>query len=202
MIVPGTLRERLMEADDQAERRGQVWSTLRRIAAELDRLGIPYAVVGGIALQHHGLQRSTQDLDLLVDAGDLPRVHAGLIGRGYHKKSPDSRHLRDDVTRIRIEFLVSGEYPGDGRPKPVAFPDPRRVAERSPDGLWFVNLPALIEMKLASAKTAPQRIRDRADVLELIHLSGLPASFADRLDPYVQPDFRELAALPPPREDD
>jgi len=29
---------------------------------------------------------------------------------------------------VRIEFLVSGQYPGDGKPKPVAFPDPADVA--------------------------------------------------------------------------
>lgn len=191
-----------MEADEQTQRRGQVWSTLRRIAAELDRLNIPYIVAGGIALQHHGLQRSTQDLDLIVHPADLPQIHARLVGHGYHQKTPGSRHLRDDVTRIRIEFLVSGEYPGDGQPKPVVFPEPQSAAERSEDGFYFINLPALIELKLASAKTAPHRIKDRADVLELIHLLALPADFADRLNPYVQPDFRALAGLPPPREPD
>jgi hypothetical protein len=55
---------------------------------------------------------------------------------------------------------------------------------------------------MASAKSAAHRIKDRADVLELIHLLSLPVAFADRLDPYVQQEFRDLAALPPPSERD
>jgi hypothetical protein len=180
-----------------------VWDTLRRIADALDDLGIPYAVVGVIALQQYGLQRSTQDVDLLVgSSSELDRIHDNLVGKGYIRKSPTSRHLRDDVTRVRIAFLVSGEYPGDGQPKPVRFQPPTQVSQPSDDGLSFVRLETLIEMKLASAKSAPHRIKDRADVLELIHLLSLPASFADRLDSYVQADFRDLAALPPPSAPD
>ncbi len=204
MVLMGSrLQEALMEADRQTEREGYVWQTLRRVATELDRLRIPYAVVGGIALQHHGLQRSTQDVDLLVTSvADLDRVHAALVGRGYVRKLPESRHLRDDVTRVRVEFLIAGEYPGDGKPKSVSFPEPVSVAETSADGIAFVNLRTLIELKLASARSAPHRIKDRADVLELIHLLSLPAEFADQLDAYIRQDFRDLAALPPPSERD
>jgi hypothetical protein len=191
-----------MEADRQTGREGYVWDTLRRITGELDRLGITYAVAGGIALQHFGLQRSTQDVDLLVGPDALAQLHHRLIGRGYVRKAPESRHLRDEVTRIRIEFLVAGEYPGDGKPKPVRFPLPQDVCEVSDDGIRFVNLQTLIELKLASAKSAAHRIKDRADVLELIHLLGLAMDFAQQLDPYVREDFRELAALPPPSEHD
>jgi hypothetical protein len=197
------LQDALMEADRQTEQKGFVWDTLRRVATELDRLKIPYAVLGGIALQHFGVQRSTQDVDLLISsAADLKRIHAALIDHGYKLKGPGSKHLRDDITRVRIEFLVAGDYPGDGKPKSVQFPAPSTVAESDEQGLLFVNLKTLIELKLASAKSAAHRIKDRADVLELIHFLGLDADFADRLDPYVQTEFRALAALPPPHEPD
>jgi hypothetical protein len=145
-----------MEADRQMLREGLVWRSLRQIAARLEALGIPYAVVGGIALQHHGLQRSTQDIDLLIgSAADLERAHAELVGRGYVKNGQTSRHLRDEITRVRIEFLISGEDPGDGRPKPVRFPRPGDVAERSAEGIAFVNLETLIELKLATPSPPP-----------------------------------------------
>jgi hypothetical protein len=79
---------------------------------------------------------------------------------------------------------------------------PQNVCEVSDDGIRFVNLQTLIELKLASAKSAAHCIKDRADVLELIHLLGLATDFAEQLDPYVREDFRELAALPPPSEHD
>jgi len=196
-----SLQESLLEADRQLEHKGRVWQTLQRVASELDRLALPYAVVGGIALQHFGVERSTQDVDVLIGSEhDLQELHKRLIGHGFAVKSPGSRHLRDDVTRVRVEFLLAAEYPGDGKPKSVTFPKPAGVAERSDEGIYFVNLKTLIELKLASARSAPHRIKDRADVLELIHLLGLRADFANRLDEYVQQDFRDLAALPPPSE--
>lgn len=201
--MASSLRESLLEADRQQEHEGRVWQTLRRIVGELEQLGLPYAVVGGIALQHFGSERSTQDVDVLIGSEqDLQKLHDRLVGHGYRKKSPDSRHLRDEVTRVRVEFLMAGEYPGDGKPKSVRFPAPSAVAERSDEGILFVNLKTLIELKLASARSAPHRIKDRADVLELIHLLGLSADFAAQLDPYVQQDFRDLAAMPPPSERD
>jgi hypothetical protein len=50
----------------------------------------------------------------------------------------------------------------------------------------------LIELKLASGMTAPHRLRDLADVLELIRARPLPESFAEALDPYVRDRFLEL----------
>lgn len=196
------LDEAIMEADDQVARKGLVWDTLRRVADELQRLNIPYAVVDGVALQHFGIQRSTQDVDLVVTSNDLDAIHARLIGHGYSRKSPGSKHLRDDVTRVRVEFLVTGEFPGDGQPKPVAFPDPAALPLETDQNISFVDLRTLIELKLASAITAAHRIKDRADVLELIHVHALPASYGDILDPYVRTEFKVLAVLPPPSERD
>lgn len=192
-----------MEADEQRRHEGNVWQTLRRIAAELDRLQIEYAVVGGLALQSYGFERSTQDVDLLLDsADDLSKLHASVVGRGYQRKSPTSRHLRDEISRVRVEFLIAGEFPGDGLPKPVRFPRPHDASARSDDGVRVIDLRSLIEMKLASAKSAAHRIKDRSDVLELIHLLKLPADYATNLDPYVSDEFRALAVLPPPFERD
>lgn len=192
----------IMEADDQVERRGLVWDTLRRVALQLQRLNVSYAVVGGVALQHFGIQRSTQDVDILVTSQDLNAIHTGLIGHGYTRKSPTSKHLRDNVTRVRIKFLETGEFPGDGKPKSVSFPDPKNLPLESDQNIPFVDLRTLIELKLASAISAAHRIKDRADVLDLIHACNLPASFADRLDAYVRDEFKTLAALLPPSDDD
>ncbi len=40
--------------------------------------------------------------------------------------------------------------------------------------------------------TGPGRVRDLADVQELIRVLALPADFAAQLDPFVRPTFREL----------
>lgn len=106
------------------------------------------------------------------------------------------------MTRVRVAFLTTGDFPGDGQPKPVSFPNPSDLPLESDQGILFVDLRSLIELRLASAVSAAHRIKDRADVLELIPALGLPASFANKLDPYVRSEFQTLAALPPTSEPD
>ena len=57
-----------------------------------------------------------------------------------------------------------------------------------------MTLPRLIELKLASGMTAPDRLRDLADVLELIRVERLDETFADQLDASVREKFEELRA--------
>jgi hypothetical protein len=49
-----------------------------------------------------------------------------------------------------------------------------------------------VELKLASGMTSPRRLKDLADVLELIKLLALPADFADQLDPFVRDKYGEF----------
>jgi hypothetical protein len=51
---------------------------------------------------------------------------------------------------------------------------------------------SLIELKLASGMTSPDRIKDIADAQELIKILGLGRGFAESLDPYVRQRFLEL----------
>ncbi|MBA3356548.1 MAG: hypothetical protein H0U18_11575 [Pyrinomonadaceae bacterium] len=50
----------------------------------------------------------------------------------------------------------------------------------------------LIDLKLASGMSAPHRLKDLADVQELIKIRQLQPEFAEQLDPYVRGKFFEL----------
>ncbi len=181
----------LSEGSRHFEEESAVFQALHNIASRLKGLGIPYAVVGGMALFRHGLRRFTEDVDLLVTRSNLKVIHEKLEGLGYLPPFTNSKHLRDTQFGVKIEFLTTGDYPGDGKPKPVSFPDPQQVSFES-DGISYITLPKLVELKLASGMTNPGRLKDLADVLELIKIRNLPAEFADQLDSFVQGKFREL----------
>jgi len=170
---------------------GEVQDALRRITSRLNTLGIDYAVVGGMALFIHGLRRFTEDVDILVTPDGLRLIHEALEGSGYRPPFPNSKNLRDTENGVRIEFLVAGEFPGDGKPKPVSFPNPNRVAMEH-EGIKLVTLRTLIELKLASGMTSLDRLKDLADVQELIKLLTLSEDFADHLDPYVREQYHTL----------
>jgi hypothetical protein len=87
--------------------------------------------------------------------------------------------------------VTTGEYPGDGKPKPVSMPEPLKASVEI-DGVKFVTLEKLIELKLASGISAADRLKDLADVQELIKIRKLDAGFAAKLDPYVRTKYLEL----------
>jgi len=181
------LREGSMHFDEKSA----VYDALRQVVARLSELHVPFAVVGGMALFQHGLRRFTEGVDLLVTREALEQVHQALDGRGYVPAFRGSKQLRDTAAGVRIEFLVLGQFPGDGKPKPVAFPDPAgRTIEIN--GIPVLRLPDLIELKLASGMTNPGRLKDLSDVQELIRVLQLPADFVEQLNPYVRDEYRRL----------
>jgi hypothetical protein len=181
----------LSEGSRHFEEDSAVFKALHNITSRLKALHIPYAVVGGMALFRHGLRRFTEDVDILVTRDDLKVIHEKLEGLGYLPPFPHSKHLRDTQVGVKIEFLTTGDYPGDGKPKPVSFPDPRDVSIDA-EGISYISLPKLVELKLASGMTNPGRLKDLADVQELIKTLDLPVAFADQLNSFVQAKFREL----------
>src|SRR4051812_20245237 len=114
----------IKEGSMHFEKGSAVHKTLERIARRLDELNIPYAIAGGMALFFHGVRRFTEDVDILVTPEGLRAIHGRLEGLGYVSPFAGSKDLRDVEYGVRIDFLVTGDYPGDGKPKPVAFPDP------------------------------------------------------------------------------
>ena len=171
---------------------GPVHETLRSLANRLDDEKIDYVLIGGMALVAHGYRRFTEDIDILMTPEDVDRFRELCLGRGYLPAfSGATKSFKDTTTGVRIEILESGEYPGDGKPKPVAFPSPAAVGfER--EGLKIIRLEPLIELKLASGLSASHRLKDLADVQDLIRLLGLPMELGDSLDASVRDEYRRL----------
>ena len=168
-----------------------VHKALERLVRELDEHDIPYAIVGAMALNEFGYQRTTADVDVLLTPDGLASFKAHVLGRGYVEKFPGSRGLRDTEHGVEIDVVLTGEFPGDGKPKPVAFPDPAVAAQRGVR-IALLPLPSLVELKLASGMTAPHRLKDLADVQELIRILHLPRNFVQSLHVFVQNTFLEL----------
>ena len=189
------IEQRFEAALENAERffmkEGKVHQAALALAQRLDGAGIPYAIAGAMALGAHGYERMTSDVDVLLTREGLARFKAAFLGRGYVEKFAGSKGLRDTENGVTIDILIAGDFPGDGQPKPVAFPDP---AEAAVAGSRFriLGLPTLVELKLASGMTAPHRLKDLADVLELVRTTKLSAEFALQLDPYVREQYVEL----------
>jgi hypothetical protein len=168
-----------------------VQRALEKVTRLLAEDGIPYAIIGAMALNAYGYRRVTVDVDLLLTPEGLEAFKARHLGLGYVQKFPGSKGFRDIENGVPIDVVLAGEYPGDGLPKPVVFPDPASAAVQG-GRIALLPLPRLIELKLASGMTAPHRLKDLADVIEIIRILRLPAGLAEELDPYVREKYREL----------
>lgn len=187
-----SLVDRYAEVSRYFMRQGSLNTALAKLAQDLREHDIDYMVIGALALFEHGYARLTEDIDLVLTPEGLEVFHRELIGLGYLPAFRGARkRLRSTVEDIAIDVIITGEYPGDGKPKPVSIPDPA-TASIEIEGVRFVNLEKLIELKLASGMTAPHRLKDLADVQEMIKVRNLQSDFAEKLDPYVRSKFLEL----------
>lgn len=172
------------------ERRDQA---VRNLARRLDEGGVPYAIAGAMAMEAHGHRRPTTDVDVLLTQAGMVEFKRRCLGHGYAERFAGSHRLRDTELEVSIAISITGEFPGDGRHKAVAFPDPAQVAVRASAGaVAMLPLASLIELKLAAGMTAPARSMDLADVVALVRAGKLGRDYGAAFNPWVKTKFDEL----------
>ena len=98
------------EADGGARTRSPTQTDLARVARSLNAHGVRYAIIGGIAVIHHGFARATQDLDLLVDpsAANVAAIRRALafLEDGAVLDVADDDVQRYQVVRVMDEICI------------------------------------------------------------------------------------------------
>jgi hypothetical protein len=167
---------------------------LYRLTAILEADNLPYAIIGAFALNEYGHRRVTVDVDLVMRDEHLREFKRRHLGKGYEERVPGTGKLFDTEHGVNIDVLSTGRFPGDDKPKPIAFPDPATVALRG-ERFALLPMPRYIELKLASGMVAPHRGKDLVDVQELIKSAGLAPDVSDELHPWVRDKYLELWRL-------
>jgi hypothetical protein len=181
----GAFDERLKEIDMFFQENDRIHQTMRRVAERLEQNGIRYAIVGGMAVNAHRHQRTTRDVDFLLTSEGLASFLRLFVTQDFDAVAGHPRRFVDRATGVTFDILVTGLFPGSGKPGPIAYPDPARVSEVI-DERHVLNLATLIELKLAAG-----RYKDFGDVVELIRVHDLDERFGDALHPSVRGDFIE-----------
>jgi hypothetical protein len=181
----GSLAELYAEAGRYFIGQGFLNDALEQLGADLRRHDIDYVVIGAVALFAHGYRRFTNNIDIVLTDEGLGRFITPMSGRAtqtlgnYDPDITSNKRVHSFPHGVNIRVRTSGEYPGDGNPKPVSMPEPA-AATVEINGIKFVTLESLVELKLASGMTAPDRLKDLADVQELIKFRNLQKAFAER----------------------
>jgi hypothetical protein len=175
----------IKDVDMFFQKNDPVHKTLRRTIKNLEKAKIPYALMGGMAVNLHGYRRTTNDVDILLTAEGLAEFQKRFVPKDYEATPRRPRRFTDRKNQVIVDFLVTGLYPGSGQPGPIAFPDPSAV-RTTIEGWEVINLAVLVELKLAA-----RRHQDFADVVSLIRAHQLDEAFAGRLHPSVRSDYIE-----------
>ena len=122
--------------------------------------GISMAIVGGLAAIHHGYQRFTKDIDVVVQSRDLDiltRV-APQYGIKVIWKDPDGWH-KLQCEGGPIDVVPEGRKPR--KDAPTAIPNPKQLGVR--EGAGYAGIAGWMETKLGS-----YRVQDRAEVVQVL----------------------------------
>jgi hypothetical protein len=182
---PKTFWQGMKEISMFFQGRDEVHKTMRRLAKRLEKANIPYVVVGGMAVFAHHYRRTTKDVDFLVTQEGFAQFQRLFVPKEYETIPKRSRRFIDKVNKVSVDFLVTGRFPGSGKPGPISYPDPADVCQTI-EKIQVVNLPNLVQLKLAA-----RRYQDFADVVNLIRFNELDESYLDQLHASVHGDFIE-----------
>ncbi len=150
---------------------------LRDVVALFERLAIPYAVMGGIAVRIYGIPRPTHDIDftLAIDRGRLPDLYESLRGLGYTVPEEYAGGWVDRVAGmpvVKVRLYLEGKgididiFLAESRFQQELLARRRREQlDESP--VWFVSPEDLILLKLLS-----HRPRDVADISDILFVQG------------------------------
>lgn len=176
----------------------RVLKLLEKVTRELDKAGVPYAVVGGnavaawVATVDPEAVRSTKDVDILASREHLATMEESLDRIGFDmidvmgvtmfvdRTNPNPKsgvHVVIANEKIRPHYRYPAPDVGD--------------AVRSTSGYSVINLPALVAMKLQSFRLVDQTHMVDLKSVGLITpdlVDLLPADLQERLRHIPEPD--------------
>ena len=171
---------------DQEVSRPPTWDDLKRLCAELNRVGARYVVVGGWAIIKHGYPRFTTDIDLLIDPAleNEARVFEAL--RSLPDKAVNQLEPGDVekfvVVRVSDEVLVDLMKSGGGVDYAEAIRD-AVVHELDGTMIPFASPQTMWRMK----QTVRDKDRsDRMFLQQLLESEGIQVAMPEPESPLVR----------------
>ena len=175
----------------------KVKDRMRRVAGALDAGGIPYAIVGGNAVQIWVAQvdesavRNTKDVDIILKRDDLAAAVDSLESVGFilRRVAGGTMFLDgpDAKARDAVHVLFAGEKVRQEYVEAVpAIDDCERIEE-----IRTLPLESLVRMKLTSF-----RRKDQVHLADMLDVGVIDPTWLDRFSPELRRRLQELIDNP------
>lgn len=166
---------------------------LRRVTQTLNAAEVPYAVIGGNAVQFWVAQvdesvvRNTRDVDIILNRSDLPRAIQVLEQAGFlYRHSAAVNMFLDGPNagaRDAVHVIFAGEKVREEYPEPVPNVEPFELIQSAKT----LPLESLVRMKLTSF-----RRKDQVHILDMISIGLIDESWCQRYSGELSTRLREL----------
>ena len=163
----------------------ELWQSLKNIANLFRDHDINFTIIGGAARNQYGVEKITEDIDILVAKRDKEKMLKLPIGFIKELSKGRGKIFSFHNPKTRIEIIYSGEISGDGINGGM-YENPKLVSNDI-NGIPFLTLEKLIEYKLSSGIYG-KRMKDFVDIMELLKINKLPEDYAKyfRKDLYIK----------------
>lgn len=166
---------------------------MRRVVKALNEAQIPYAIIGGNAVQHWVAQvdesvvRNTRDVDIILNDSDLAAAIEALakVGFIYRRAASVSMFLDGPGAKARdaVHVLFAGKKVREEYAEPVPDIDEYALI----DDARTLPLDKLVKMKLTSF-----RDKDRVHIRDMISIDLIDESWLSKYDDPIRSRLKEL----------
>ncbi len=141
---------------------------LKYLLELFNKNNIPYILIGGLALDIHGIIRTTQDVDFIVPLEDIQKIEDFLLAHGYKKlfRNDDVANYASDNSELgRVDFIMAHrKYTQNMLKNAISFD-----TKLSPHKLKVARLEDLIGLKLqAYFNRKDRKVDDIKDIENII----------------------------------
>ena len=177
------------------ERLDQLFISMRRLHEALAEAGVPYEIIGGLAVFVHvervdpALSRLTRDIDAMIRRVDLPRVAKAVRAHGLVYRHVAGLDMLVDAqnpkAKTAIHLIMAGERVRPDYPEPT----PAIGTGEMIMGARITSIDHLLTMKLTSF-----RLKDQVHVQDLDGAGLITKSMEDALSPLLRERLAKVRA--------
>jgi hypothetical protein len=166
---------------------------LRRVSRALNAAGVPYAVIGGNAVQHwvsqvdESVVRNTRDVDIILNESDLERAIEALATEGFiYRRSAGVTMFLDGPNakaRDAVHVIFAGKKVREEYPEPVPAID---------EADWIGEARTLPFERLVTMKLTSYRRKDQVHLQDMISIGLIDTTWPSRFSPVLRERLQEL----------